>query len=92
MKGAVLSSQLGLKYGTLKGENRKRKVSEAQEEKPPVKYIGVTSRSGYERLKEHYKDFDNLSIKSHMLKHYVERHSDIQKKEMTLSIKALRSF
>ena len=75
-----------------KGWNRKRKVSETEidsetkPKKPPVKYVGETSRSAYERLKEHFKDFDNLSIKSHMLKHYIEKHRNIRKEEMKFSI------
>ena len=94
---AVLSSQLGIIKGMVKGEKRKRKVSETQEEtkkekRMPVKYIGETSRSGYERLREHYSDFENLSIKSHMLKHYIEKHSDIERKDMKFSIKVLRSY
>ena len=32
LNGAVLSSQLGLNNGVIKGENRKRKVSETQGE------------------------------------------------------------
>ena len=51
LNGAVLSSQLGLNNGVIKGENRKRKVSETQgeekketEKRAPVKYIHETSR------------------------------------------------
>ena len=80
---------------------KKRKVSEAivdtesektKDAKNIVKYIGETSRSSYERLREHYKDFKNLSIKSHMLKHYVEKHKNIELKDMRFGVKVLRSY
>ena len=50
------------------GEKRKREDMKEIEErrklkeesKQQTKYIGETSRSGYERLREHMKDFQNL--------------------------------
>ena len=57
-----------------------------------MKYIGETSRSGYERLNEHFKDLANISVKSHMLKHYIERHNNVELKEMRFSVKVLRSY
>ena len=38
------------------------------------KYVGETSRSLYERSFEHLTDYENLSTKSHLLKHTVEMH------------------
>ena len=79
-------------------DNRKRKAGEEviEEEKrivrAPVKYIGETSRSGYERMREHWKDFENISVKSHMLKHYFEKHKDKERKEMKFSVKVLKSY
>ena len=57
-----------------------------------MKYIVETSRSGYERLKEHFKDLQNISVKSHMLKHYIERHNNIELKEMRFSVKVKESI
>ena len=77
--------------------NAKRKLSEEVEEenkevRASVKYIGETSRSGYERLKEHYKDLENISVKSHMLKHYFEKHKNKEVKDMRFSVKVLRTY
>ena len=97
--GAVLSSRQDVVGVFPEGICRKRKASEAAEdekkkesEKPPVKYVGETSRSGYERIKEHYKDLENLSAQSHMLKHYIEKHKDIKIEEMKFRVKILKSY
>ena len=76
---------------------RKRKAQEEtdvtiERKRAPVKYIGETSRSAYERLKEHYRDFENISVKSHMLKHYIDKHKDIPMKEMRFGVKVLRTY
>ena len=63
-----------------------------KKKKPAVKYIGETSRSGYERMKEHFKDFDNLSTRSHMLKHYIEKHKNIKREDMRFGLKILQSY
>ena len=94
------SSQYSKNYGMVKENKKKRKVSECKDDDrqtkevvaTPVKYIGETSRSAYERLREHYKDFENLSTKSHMIKHYIECHRDIKKEEMRFNVKVLKTF
>ena len=58
---------------------RERSCQPSNEAKLGYKYIGETSRSGYERCEEHWRDFSNLSNKSHILKHYVEKHMDNKK-------------
>ena len=61
------------------GKKRKRVEklgSDKLLEKPKVKYIGETSRSSFERFDEHWDDFNNLRIKSHLPKHYVNCHPD----------------
>ena len=93
--GAVLSSEK--KEGVENKGEKKRKAEEftvldEKKVRAPVKYIGETSRSAYERLKEHYKDFENISVKSHMLKHYFEKHKDIEMKDMRFDVKVLRSY
>ena len=40
------------------------------------KYIGETSRSGFERGWEHWQDLQELSSRSHMLKHIVNYHQE----------------
>ena len=73
-KRAVLSS-VQLHDGMAMEERKKRNIESVTEKEKergggaPVKYIGETSRSAYERLKEHFKDLKNISVKSHMLKH-----------------------
>ena len=57
-----------------------------------MKYVGETSRSGYERIREHYKDMENLSTQSHMLKHYIEKHKNIKIEEMKFRVKILKSY
>ena len=42
-------------------------------------------------MREHFKDFENISIHSHMLKHFIEKHRDKKKEEMRFSVKVLRS-
>ena len=76
---------------------RLRKATEVTEEpnekrRAPARYIGETSRSSYERLKEHYKDLENISVKSHMLKHYIEEHEDIKVEEMRFGAKVIRTY
>ena len=41
------------------------------------KYIGETSRSVYERGWEHLNDLQTLKSDSHMLKHIIDKHSDV---------------
>ena len=43
---------------------------------PTAKYIGETSRSGYERGLEHLDKLASLSSQSHMLKHMLDKHED----------------
>ena len=58
-----------------------------------TKYIGETSRSGYERIKEHMSDYLNLRKKSHILKHYLECHKDdIEMEKMEMSVRIIRRY
>ena len=54
------------------------------------KYIGETNRSIYERSWEHVDDYENLSIKSHMLKHAVEMHGQEDLKALKFGMKAIK--
>ena len=71
-KGAV-PVEKKRKVGVIEDE-----VQVESKESIPVKYIGETSRSAYERLREHYRDRENISVKSHMMKHYIEKHRNIR--------------
>ena len=42
-----------------------------------VKYIGETARSCYERQREHFSDYKNMYLRSHILKHFLDAHQKI---------------
>ena len=65
---------------------------EKPETKPAVKYIGETSRSAFERYKEHLEDFRNIRVKSHILKHYPESHRDIDLDDLEVKMKILKKY
>ena len=54
------------------------------------KYIGETNRSAFERGWEHQNDYENLSTKSHMLKHAVETHPHEDPKQIQFGMKVVR--
>ena len=73
-------------------DNRERRMSTENTE-TQTKYIGETSRSGYERIREHMSDLINLRKKSHILKHYLECHKEeIKMEEMEMSVRIVRRY
>ena len=77
------------------GEKRKGTEEENEVERVKgreVKYIGETSRSGYERMREHWRDYENLSVKSHMIKHYMGSHKDIPMNKMKFKVKIIQQY
>ena len=78
------------------GEKRKIEISEKKitekKENRAVKYIGETSRSGFERSKEHWDQLNNLNYKSHMLKHYAESHKDLELKDMKFEMRIVKKY
>ena len=54
------------------------------------KYIGETARSPFERGFEHLSDVLNLSLKSHMLRHYVDSHMGEDFDSMKFHMKVIR--
>ena len=50
-------------------------------------YVGETSRSAFERGREHQADFRNKDKDSHMLKHKLIQHPD---QEVTYSMKIMK--
>ena len=55
------------------------------------KYVGESSRSLYERSWEHLSDYENLSTKSHMLKHVVDVHPEEEPTNIRFGIKITKS-
>ena len=84
--------------------NKKRKRNETKKkiddkEKKEVvkidfeaKYIGETSRSAYERGKEHFTAFRDLNEQSHMLKHALLKHDGIELKKIEFGMRVTESF
>ena len=74
--------------------NGKKRVRESEikvvEEKidgRTVKYVGETARSCYERQKEHYNGFNNMYLRSHILKHFLDAHRNISFEELERNIR-----
>ena len=63
-----------------------------QSDASKVKYVGETNRSGYERGREHVKQFKNMEEGSHLLKHYLQCHRNIQMEEMEYGMRIRASF
>jgi hypothetical protein len=67
-------------------ENDKKKVSSPQEANQTMQrkgvYIGESSRSLFERTREHYRDARDMSEKSHMVKHWLMDHADLDKQPL----------
>ena len=55
------------------------------------KYVGETARSGYERGLEHQKDWEDLKINSHMVKHYFDEHEGENPKDMIFGMRILKN-
>ena len=69
--------------------DKKRKAEEKDESSNNFIYIGETSRSAKERASEHFKDKEYLRMRSHMLKHAVQNHSEVHPSEVEFRIKIL---
>ena len=57
-----------------------------------VKYIGESNRSGYERGREHIEQFRNMRDQSHLLKHYLQCHKDMDIEEMEVGMRVRSTF
>ena len=55
------------------------------------KYIGESARSSYERGLEHQRDFSEMKLDSHMLKHYLDMHEDTPMEEVMFGMKILKN-
>ena len=74
----------------MEGEQEEEKWAELLKRMKIHKYIGETSRSAYERGLEHQKDLEDMKIESHMLKHYIENHEDIEIRDMEFGMRIVR--
>ena len=75
-----------------KREETHKENREQKKKGKTVKYIGETSLSAYERLREHWNDYKNLSTKSHILKHYMDCHKDIPMDKMRFKMKIIQRY
>ena len=57
-----------------------------------IKYVGETSRSGYERGKEHFNAFRDLNEQSHMLKHFLLAHEGMQMKDVKFGMRITGTY
>ena len=57
-----------------------------------VKYIGETSRSAFERYREHMNDYKDIKAGSHILKHYLESHRDIKMEELETKMRIIKKY
>ena len=70
------------------GENKNFKLSPP--DYPPSIYVGESSRSLYERGREHWRDFKSKNENSHILKHHVLHHDGEGEPEFHLQL--VRTF
>ena len=86
---------LGIKKSRETETERKEEKESRGKEKvlgKVVKYVGETARSCYERQKEHFRDYNNLNIRSHLLKHYMDVHQDIELKDMEVRVRIIGRY
>ena len=60
------------------------------EDVPLYKYIGETSRSGFERGQDHLRDCRLMSTGSHVLKHYLDRHAEEPMEVMKFRMRGIK--
>ena len=83
------------KVANEKKRKRERLIKEKENVRKDVykvKYIGETGRSGYERGIEHSTDFERLEDRSHMLRHYIMKHTDIKLDDLEFGMRIRNSF
>ena len=65
-----------LEKATLESNGDRKKLKELKEKIIPFIYVRESCRSAFERGWEHTNDLQNLSTKSHFLKHALETHEN----------------
>ena len=71
--------------------NKRKKLDTNKKDIKRYIYIGETSRSSFERGGEHYKDLEFKRHKSHMLKHAVNHHSELDPCRVKFEMRILSS-
>ena len=72
-------------------DSTKRKVELEPKKGPIYRYIGESSRSSYERGGEHVKDLKFRRPKSHMLRHCVDKHPNMDPDKVDFRMRVLTS-
>merc|ERR1711915_880533 len=80
--------------------NKEGKIKEKEKESPKnkdvkdykVKYIGESSRSAYERGKEHFNAFRDIDEQSHILKHFLLVHEGMEMKDLKFGIRITGNY
>ena len=72
-------------------ESDEKKVKERICKAPKFKYIGETARSAYERGLEHQRDFEDMKLDSHILKHYLDNHKDDKMEDLEFGMRIVRN-
>ena len=68
------------------GKERERRIKQIKQ----YKYIGETSRSVYERSREHVGDMEQLKPSSHLLKHIIDKHENDNPSEIKFELKIIK--
>ena len=74
-------------------EREEQRAEERGKDKKKIKmskYIGESAKSAYERGKEHMGDRRTLNLRSHMLKHAVDMHGDVEPEKVEFRMKVLK--
>ena len=56
------------------------------------KYIGETARSSYERSLEHLRDYKEMKLDSHLLKHFLEHHKEEEMEEVEFGTRIVQEY
>ena len=76
-----------MKDQTSSAKEKQEKIKEIRQ----YKYVGETARSGYERGLEHQKDWEDLKINSHMVKHYFDTHEGENINDMRFGMQLIKT-
>ena len=71
-------------------EEEESKAREKIREIKKFMYVGETARSSYERGLEHQRDFDEMKLDSHILKHYVDKHENENMKDLKFGMRVVK--
>ena len=71
--------------------NGKRERTKEKQKGPLFQYIGKSSRSTFERGLEHLKDLEYRRVKSHLLRHCIEIHPEVEPEQVEFKMKQISS-